>query len=252
MALFDGVLGANALGRVRLWNKRWFKSPKDVAVKVAAGGREVAGNSFAWGTACGGLALGLEKDTLLRTACTLLNIRKLPGKPSAADLRLLHAVSEACIRDLLSEVVAGLRLSKEVSAIALPAFRELGREAVMRLVISIPILSKSIEVYLDQDVAVSARKAQMAPAREPRTLGAMKSAVDAQEINVGACIGWGRAPLAELSSLEPDDVLILDEALGKDLALLINGRRTSDPGIELVQTGSTLALRERKAGSRAA
>lgn len=252
LALFDGVLGDRALGWTRQWEKRWFRSPKGVSVRVSARGDKPAARTAAWGTADGGLVLAIEEEVVLRLAYALLGTRKRPRQLPSPDLRLLRAVSEACIRDLLSRLAVGFGLAKELSAVDIANLKLRAHSAVVHFSAGISGLPRGFDIYLSQDAAVAARKAQIGSPREPRPLGARKSAIEAQEIAVGACIGWSRLALGELRSLELEDVLVLDGAFGKDLELLINGRRTIDPGIELIRAGSTLALRERKIGARAA
>ena len=251
MALFDGVLRARVLECARVWSRRWFTAPKDISVKVEAGGHTSRAIVTGWGTPCHGVVLGLDEDTPLRLACALLKIRTPSDRLSAVDSRLLRGVSAACIGDLMSVLAAAFGLPKETGPLAALDVRDIGRTAAMRLTLAVPAFSRHFVLYLSQDKTVSARKAQIPPAREPRKLGVLRSAVEAQEVKVGACIGWARTPLADLRSLEPDDVMVLDEVLGKALTLLVNGKATTDSGIELVQAGSTLVLRERKAESRA-
>jgi flagellar motor switch/type III secretory pathway protein FliN len=252
IALFDGVLSEKIGGWTRRWEQRWFREPKGLSIRVSAGGGASSTRPAVWGTPCGGLVLALEEAALHRLACTLLGIRKPPRKISTADWRLLRSVSDACIRDLISDLAGGLGLSKDVVEVAAPEFQTYARTAIMRFAVNSGALPRSLDVYLGQDAAVGARKAHAPAPREPRVLGTRRSAIEAQEIRVGACIGWGQVELADLCSLAPNDVLVLDGALGKELVLLINGRRTTDPGIELIQTGSALVLRERASDARAA
>jgi flagellar motor switch/type III secretory pathway protein FliN len=251
-ALFDGVLGDRAFGWTRQWEKRWFRSPKAVSMRVSARGDAPAARTTAWGTRGDGLVLSIEDETVLRLACELLGIRRRPRRMSNTDMRLLRAVSEACLRDLLAHIASGFGLAEELSAIDVGDLKAHARSAAMRFTVSINGLPRGFDIYLSQNAAVAGRKAQIAPPREPHPLGTRRSAAEAQEIAVGACIGWSQVALGELRSLEPDDVVVLDGAFGTDLELLINGRRTVDPGVELARSGSALVLRERKISVRAA
>ncbi|HEV7690399.1 MAG TPA: hypothetical protein VGO52_06240 [Hyphomonadaceae bacterium] len=252
IALFDGVLSGRVGGLVAQWEKRWIGRPKGLSTRIAAEGAIVKAHTAAWGTHCGGLVAAIEEAALVRLACQLLCIKNPPKKMQEADAHLLRSVGEACLRNLLTDLAAGLGLSGEISAVEPTDLPGLARNPAMRFILNPASLPRGIDLFLSQDAAVSARKMHLAPPREPRPLGARRAAAEAQEIRVGACIGWGQVGLSDLRSLMPDDVIVLDGALGKDLVLHVDGRATADPLIELAQSGPALVLRERKMTTRAA
>lgn len=241
----DGVLCMNLTEAAIAWSQRWFGSAPGVSVRFRPNADAVRSplGAAGWETGCGRLNLTLERPVQLRIAAAMLKLKQLKPKLADPDVRLLRDLSGVAIEDLVRRAGEVFSLKTDVRRASETFSDEPGASHIWYS-ISIGAIGRALDLRLDHDAAIAARKALVAgEARLPRPLGRREEAIGRQAIRVGARLGAGSLGLAELSSLARGDVLVLDSGLGDALSLTINGAVEAGLACELYEENSELGLR---------
>ncbi|HYD85995.1 MAG TPA: FliM/FliN family flagellar motor switch protein [Vitreimonas sp.] len=240
-ALFDDTLAAIASSGARAWAQRWFGGERPVDVRRCEAGRAAGPpiGAAVWETKEPGVVLALDPRAHATLAGWMLGLETGGRTHRPADQQLFENLALAAAHDFAAEAA-------RVFAVA-PDLRK--REGYrpdaddLGFVLSIGAATNLLQLYLTRACALRTRLHAIGPRVAPRSPRPRAEALLNQPIRLGVMIGRGRMALSELCSLGVGDVVLLDKGQDDVLALTLNGEVKDDPGCELRQDGSRLALR---------
>lgn len=222
------------------WAAKWFTSPKPVSVRMnEVRGRSVAGDGACWRHPGGGLQLVMSSTAHVPIACSMLGLETGAQKLSAQDHALLREVAGACARDF---ILSTARLFCCDPA-AQPA-ASLDATASLSFAFSLGPASQLLELFVDEDLAITARRALSSEDRRALApLSDRREAIGRQSIDVGALIGTGKLGLGDLRTLAPGDLLVLDRGPADFVELAIDGTARPDTRCAIAEDGPVLRMR---------
>jgi hypothetical protein len=240
-AVRDTVLACALESQAQLWAGRWFSSAKPISVRTneTKGRVGVASEAMCWSSPGGDLFLAMAPTAHVVIGGGMLDIDAAAHKLSANDHAMLRNLAALCVRDLLSSIGSWLDLAPDIET---TSARE--THAKFRHAISLGSASQVLELFLDEDVAITARK-KLAPATAAAgtPLCSRESAVSRQTIQVGALVGLGHLGVGDLRTLKHGDVLVLDRGPEDELGLAIDGVRQVHAACSITQDGDHLKMR---------
>lgn len=172
-----------------------------------------------------------EKNAVMLIAYAMLGEAERTDL-APADLRLLRRVASEAIDDLAEKLEAILPKHPGVG----------GGWSDERWILEICLAGKScLELSLDRStLSLMVRQTYPARAAAP-SLERISTALEGVSVTVAARLGTSNLDLEQIASLEPGDVLLLDQTLGEPLALAVAGR-SSPLRCALTQSEEALSL----------
>ena len=196
------------------WESKWFGR----TIWNAAGPwSPEARSSGSWTTLRDEARIAIRggPDSILRMAFAMLNEPAHPNL-SARDLRLLRRLSNEALEDLLASVETTLPARKSPAP---------GQDC-WTLEITLdgePILEISIN---RADLSFLARRG-FTPVQTTKALAPVPSAVANVSVSVAAQLGRTSLDIDQIQSLEPGDILLLDQPVEEPITLIVAGLETA-------------------------
>ena len=216
----DSVLSA-ALARIgEAWAERWFEEPSaaNVQTQFIRARTKLRNDLAIWSAPAGAFLLTTDHASQIKLAQIMLALSTPRGRRlTEQDNALLRSVAARALADLAANA-ASLFAIDDVGAAAPPQ----QTEGALRYSLTFAAGGPAFDLYVDEDVAIAARKALILRAPAMPELGPMRAALADQTVRVGARLGASTLPLPHVRALRPGDVLVLDRGGGAALDLTIN------------------------------
>jgi flagellar motor switch/type III secretory pathway protein FliN len=210
---------------VAAWNDRWFPSGRlETSLTVTRAGRR-ADNGGAWrASGDGGVATSYPHAGADRLALRALGVRFEGLTLTAADHSVISALSRRIADDLALTIEGGLAGHPAPRApSAFPGDDEAAdawHGGVTLTVADIrgPLLAAAIPL---EQLAPVCKAAMGSPRQSSRPLADPRDTIGPTQVRLDAVLGRAHLKLAELRSLAPGDVVVLDSTIddGIDLSL---------------------------------
>jgi flagellar motor switch/type III secretory pathway protein FliN len=211
----DGALPGRALSAaleeaVERWSKAWF-ADRPLALRRI---------DSAAPAPCGG-------GTLARRALAA-GAQDQAGTP--ADTALLAALERRILADL-----------EETALGAVTGRRPASAEAVLSVQVG-DSDGDLASVAISREAAIRFRKGAMPAPRKRPQVAQRRRALGSVRVAVEARLGSAEVALAELRSLAPGDVIVLDRALSEPAELKVRGRLLARATVDEAEDGMTLTI----------
>lgn len=235
-ALDDDVLLARVQGVAEAWSAYWMPLPRVHTDQVAdPAGLSDTPDALRLAAPDGRVRAGASLASRLHLGMAMLGVSVDRNQVGADDQSLLDALASRALQDLVDRLGAtpGADAGGPDGAYEPgPVFQIVLAEAGPR-----------IEIALARDLAIAWRKGPAMPTSPRTSAGCWQDAVGDQPVRIGARVGDSSLSLAEMSSLEVGDVLVLDRVIGEGLEITVDGEPVRDQLCHVEQNGAQTSLR---------
>jgi len=206
------------------WVEKWFVSRLAVRCEKVAGRDDV-------GDAAGSnsdIAIVAGRPVQVEMAIEALNGQVERENPRDADL--LASLGGAILDDL-SQTIA-------------TAAGSLGDEPTRPgcWVVKLDGHSWAVEIRLSEQAQCRLRQRAAGAGSAPK-LGTFKDALSPESAMLGCHLGYARLTAAELLTIKPGDVIMLDRAQHEELPLLVNGAATASGNAQIIPGPDSVNVR---------
>lgn len=218
------------------WSERWWSG--DCLRSVEPEEQEGAEPSVVTRRTASGLMIRVAPSILLAG----LFGRDVPTEPgTAADERLLDALSEAALDDLRRSLLGAVRLdpAEPFVARAAPADSETDGDLAVRFRGRDACF---LEVRIGESTLIGLIKAELDAAPTRPKLYRLAAAVEVQAVPLTGALGRCEINVSDLRGLALGDILIFDTTVEQTLPLIIDGPSTTVATGRLTRTDTGLAL----------
>lgn len=221
------------------WAARWFRTPKPVSVRMNEAARQSpASAAQCWSAGDSDVALIMNDAAYVPIGCAMLGVEVGAHKVTAQDATLLKDIAALCVADLMQDLTHAL-----VPASGFAANEGCEDEKRLRFTFSLGAASQLLELYLSEQLAVTARQRLAGKTSAPcAPLHTRADALSGQRLEVAAMVGESRLDLGELRALRIGDVVVLDHGPTDRVALAINGAARRETACSIVREGEELRL----------
>jgi hypothetical protein len=207
------------------WSSHWFVKAKAscrTQLRSIAGGPSPQLAWRSWGQECG---VAIDEAGRNALAEAMLDCTIAANAMLASDQPLLNDITDRCLDDLLG------RLSWLIDHDRSPDVSDQVMDPGPAIVWDIGLKRSGVILSLavNWSALVRWRKRLAPPQQVPRPAG-IGRALQSQSVRLGLDLGRGSLTLAELESLEPGDVIILDAKIDAPAPILAAGRITKIRG----------------------
>ncbi|MGE5566073.1 MAG: FliM/FliN family flagellar motor switch protein [Parcubacteria group bacterium] len=232
---------AKVTAAVSAWSEAWFSPPRRLhATRLTPHKGETAAQGRTWRIPRQALAISCPRPAAARLLDWALDTDVQRLSPTDADRKLIEAFEAQIIEDLAAKIERALGIEGKSKSDPASPYGPLGG-------LSIEIADEQGETLVWLALAMSdvlpACKASLPQrARSVEKLTGLRSALADTPVSIEAVLGSASLGLADLRTLAPGDVLVLDAGLEDAALLALAGSQRSVGRATLTHTEDALAL----------